>query len=395
MKVDSLLKDIYALCEEAEDVRRKKEANGDSFNVFNIIGLKTEEVRLHSALIAELLNPHGSHGLSNSCLKSFLKMLDLPSDYFDSTKISKDYKERYIGPVTKSEGGRIDIIIEDGNHALIIENKIYAEDQENQMLRYYNYARKRFPKGYKLVYLTLDGCEPDECSFGGKDFEIDYLSYKNEIVDWLNECIDIAIRKKKSLIKNVLIQYQDLIKQLTNTDMDTKYSKQLLNTMLAPENAIAVGEMLSIQSDWLSEIIRLYIFEPLKIFAIENGMSSDVDMDYGEGGFWMYKKEWKYYGLYVWTDRKNDWCNMYVGVSNFDTPKRNEKILKRDFQKMDCLENVPCDEWPYGWEYLPEDIRNWDYGITREIVEGKVAGYLKEKFNEMLQEIEEKNLEMP
>lgn len=147
MKVDSLLKDIYALYEEAEDVRRKKEANGDSFNVFNIIGLKTEEVRLHSALIAELLNPHGSHGLSNSCLKSFLIMLGLPLDYFDYAKISNDYKERYIGSVTKNEGGRIDIIIEDGNHALIIENKIYAEDQENQCSDIITTRGKDFPKG--------------------------------------------------------------------------------------------------------------------------------------------------------------------------------------------------------------------------------------------------------
>jgi len=39
----------------------------------------------------------------------------------------------------KTKGGRIDIYIESNNKYIFIENKIYAEDQENQLLRYRNY----------------------------------------------------------------------------------------------------------------------------------------------------------------------------------------------------------------------------------------------------------------
>ena len=39
---------------------------GENFNVFNVLGLWSEEVRLHSAMLAELLNPDGSHGCSEA-----------------------------------------------------------------------------------------------------------------------------------------------------------------------------------------------------------------------------------------------------------------------------------------------------------------------------------------
>ncbi len=63
------------------DEQRKRD-NGDFFNVFNTIGLWSEEVRLHSSFIAELLNPKGSHGLTHRFLQAFIEELDLdlPAD---------------------------------------------------------------------------------------------------------------------------------------------------------------------------------------------------------------------------------------------------------------------------------------------------------------------------
>ena len=396
MEIESLLAEISKIYRQAEKNRLEKVKQGDFFNVFNTIGLLTEEVRLHSAFLAELLNPQGTHGLSSLFLKAFLKRLGLPNNYLDVYKVSQDNKEKLIGPVTDKEGGRIDIIIEDGKHAVIIENKIYAEDQKNQLLRYYNYGKENYQDGFILIYLTLDGHEPNECSLGNKRFAFVCLSYSCEIVDWLDECILIA--NQKPLVKSVIIQYKELLKQITHTDMDTNYSEQLLNTMLKPENVIAVGEMLSVQNDWLYRIINQYIWEPLKRFADEKQMNFVIDINYefgfGENGVWIYKKEWKHYGIFVWTDRKNDWYNMYIGVSDFGSPKRNERISKKNYLKLKCLKEDPCDGWPYGWEYLRDDIMNWDYDITEKIVSGDVANYIKAKFNEILQEIEEKKIIM-
>ena len=77
------LESISKLYEQEKKVEEKKREEGEFFNVFNTIGLRTEEVRLHSAFIAELLNPKGSHGLSQLFLQAFLEVIGVQDDCFD------------------------------------------------------------------------------------------------------------------------------------------------------------------------------------------------------------------------------------------------------------------------------------------------------------------------
>lgn len=386
--IEKIITDVRSLYKQAEKRRKQKELQGEFFNVFNTIGLRTKEVRLHSAFIAELLNPRGSHGLSNKFLQAFLVELGLPSDYVKDAK--ERITERNIGSKTKNEGGRIDIIVEDGKKAVIIENKIFAEDQESQLLRYFNFGKKQFGKNFKLVYLTLDGDEPDEESLGGKDFPFEIFSYRNNIVDWLDECIEIA--KDKPLARAVIIQYRDLVKQITNTDMDTKYEEKLLDMMVAPDNAIAMSELLTIEDEWFSRIMNIYIWKPLEEYAYSKNMKMDkYDEDRREGGAWIYKEEWEYCGLFVWTDSPRYWNNMYVSIGYYESPGR-KRIKKENRIKLDCLEEEPDKEDPYGWELLHPDIRNWDSSVTKEIVTKRVVKDIIKKFEQILNEIEEKKI---
>lgn len=94
--------------------------------------------------------------------------------------------EHYIGAVTETEGGRIDILIYNKTNKVIIENKIFAGDQVNQLLRYYNYD-----KAAKLYYLTLFGTGPSEESTGKGQLKFDpnnCLSYASDILQWLEKC---------------------------------------------------------------------------------------------------------------------------------------------------------------------------------------------------------------
>ena len=392
--ITTMLEAIWKLHYQQKKVEEKKREEGEFFNVFNTIGLRTEEVRLHSAFIAELLNPKGSHGLSHHFLQAFLEVIEISDGYINYCQCEQnDIVEHVIGPVNDmgTEGGRIDIIIEDGNHAVIIENKIYASDQKNQMLRYNNYAKKEFPNGYKLVYLSLDGHEPDDCSLGKDEYKV--ISYEKEIVEWLEKCYTIS--EGKPLVQSVIKQYSELVKQITNTDMDTKYREELLSIMLSPENTIAVSEVLKLQNEWMGRIYDKYIWEPLEDYAKQKNMKFGKQCEYGEGGAWIYREEWKFYGVFVWTDRKNDWYNMYVGVSWYEEPKKGSTIYKKDYQKLNCLSEIPCHGWPYGFEYLQNTIRNWDYNITEAIVQRKVFDYIKQKFNEIIAEIDKLQLRMP
>ena len=64
--------------------------------LFQILGVSTSEVRLHSAILAELLNPNASHGLLSKFLLSFLNNIirreNAPFDFdVDSAKVSIEY----------------------------------------------------------------------------------------------------------------------------------------------------------------------------------------------------------------------------------------------------------------------------------------------------------------
>jgi hypothetical protein len=84
--ISPMLSEIYKLYIAAKQTENKRIEQGETFNIFNILGLRSEEVRLHSALIAELLNPKGRHGCASLFLKSFLKTIEVDNDYINLKK---------------------------------------------------------------------------------------------------------------------------------------------------------------------------------------------------------------------------------------------------------------------------------------------------------------------
>lgn len=384
-QLSKMFADIRERYQVAQEIENRRREQGEFFNVFNVIDLRVDEVRLHSAMLAELLNPNGSHGLGVQFLNAFLEVAGVERGFIDCSRCSANCTERYIGVKTETEGGRIDIIIEDGNHAIIIENKIYASDQENQLLRYYNYGRKKFSNGFKLLYLTLDGCEPNECSLGGKSVDYQIISYENEIIEWLEECSNIASDKYNAKI--VINQYCHLIKELTSKDMDSQYLEQLRAITLAPENIICVSEILKIQDEWLEAVIDKYIWQPLKEYAKSRGL------EYGEDDYyvWIYKPEWKYYGIHIDYDR-----GYYVGISHYNKPNRLNRLYKKDQRELSSLREKPCAEmpdWPYGWEYL--NNKEWGYDAIKDIINGVVVDEIIKKINEIFEEIDMCGVRMP
>ena len=85
--------------------------------------------------------------------------------------------------------GRIDILVTDNSsNAILIENKIYAKDQNSQLLRYSKYGNSK-QKSCSLLYLTLYGSKPSIESLAGLlEGEYQTISYSQNIVKWLEAC---------------------------------------------------------------------------------------------------------------------------------------------------------------------------------------------------------------
>lgn len=67
--IQNLLKDVQSKIDLYE---KHKELSGENFNIFSIMGMESDEVFTHSAIISELLNPKGSHGLGSKPLELFI-----------------------------------------------------------------------------------------------------------------------------------------------------------------------------------------------------------------------------------------------------------------------------------------------------------------------------------
>ena len=72
IKLTQLLRKISEVLINEKARHEELRKRGESFNVFDILGLSTNEVRLHSAFLAELLNPNGTHGLGSQFLFAFI-----------------------------------------------------------------------------------------------------------------------------------------------------------------------------------------------------------------------------------------------------------------------------------------------------------------------------------
>lgn len=210
---------------------------GKSFNVFNIVGRATDEVKGHSAFIAELLNPQGSHGQDTAFLKLFLKHLQS----LDASPIKDKHlpnhdagwtvqtEVAFDGGPEGSMGGRIDILLQCNDTRLIIENKIYAGDQPHQLERLRRFAERN--KTTTLLYLTLNGRPPNNCSEEFvKESGLVLLSYNTDIDAWLGQCTEAAALIAP--VREVVEQYRRLIQHLTNRGSQKELVMDIANELV-------------------------------------------------------------------------------------------------------------------------------------------------------------------
>ena len=196
MELEQLLNQIAIWSNREQTIRREKYKRGESFNIFKACGVDHYEVT-HSSIIAEFLNPKGSHGQGTLFVEAFIEKLKLQD--FDFSLNDIVVSTEYVIP-----NGRFDIIIYNGDkQAIIIENKIYAQDQWMQLKKYDDYAKYKYSNGYRIVYLTLDEHLPTDEASNSVDFVP--ISYKFHIIDWLIQCKHLAI--DKPLIRETLNQY--------------------------------------------------------------------------------------------------------------------------------------------------------------------------------------------
>ena len=382
LDIQRFFQEVASICALEQAQQEERNRKGENYNLFSILSIERYELK-HSALIANLLDPKGSHGCGDAFLRAFFEIALKGTAYpFESSTPPNSYTEHYIGPIAGDTGGRIDILVESSRYGLIIENKIYAGDQDKQLTRYDNYGKETFgADGYLLVYLTLYGCDASKESTATKSAEeVGYLrlSYAEDILRWLEQCVRLA--DNKPLVRESLNQYIRTIKQLTYQDMNQENIQTIIDLAVDHPEVVAT---LSSKRDAIAEGIReKYIFAKLEKYADQKGwLYDDSESSYNEEEpkIRLRKEGWDG-SIIISADSENKksnygwWMNLWIGIDSKVTGAK----------KLACLEKQ-SPEYPMGWEYLTTP--NWYSAENFPAMKTSVAQEIINKLDEIIEEL--------
>jgi hypothetical protein len=182
------------------------------FNVFRLLRLENDEVRLHSKLIGYFLDPRGQHGQGTLFLDGFISCLKTISSFplvFPPTLNTRGWR---ISTEKFTIKGNLDIVLGGRQDGIlcVIENKILAGEGREQLGRYRDWLdlHRKVPLPL-LVFLTPDGREAETIS---SDDPYLRLSYAKHIRSWLQETIPKICPHH---VKVIAEQYLEIVENLT------------------------------------------------------------------------------------------------------------------------------------------------------------------------------------
>lgn len=338
-KLKSLLDQLRVIVTKEQVASNERYLRGESFNIFEVCGVNHYEVT-HSAIIAELLNPQGTHGQRLAFVQEFIESINI-----------QDFNFELVGVGVTTElvtpDGRIDIVISNSKQqAIIIENKIYASDQWAQLKRYDNFAKAKYTNGYKILYLTLNGHDPsDEES---QKVEYTTISYKHHIVDWLLRCKHLAI--DKPMIRETLKQYIQHIKKLTNT-IDMENNNSIIKLLIShPQETLKI---LNSQNELDEYIVKEYLFHALREVAQEVNMKFDCKdtnrfFSKSSHAWFSFTPKTKSTWYIAFEFGSANWRTLEVGLVWDEKHRESRKAMKH----LPIFRRKPNDLWFHGLDYV-------------------------------------------
>ena len=380
-ELQNLLRQVATITQKNSEILN---ATGGRFNMFRICGVNHYE-NTHSAIIAELLNPKGTHSLKSELLEAFLSLIDkdfVPTDFNPSNAtVYTEYT---------TDKGRIDILIKDTNkNALIIENKIYAADQYEQLKRYEQFAKKEF-KAYQIYYLTLWGSEASLQSGEGVNYLT--ISYADTIIRWLDKCI--ALSARLPLVRETLIQYSNHLKILTNQDMNAKNQEEIVKTLADFGNLEAVQNVFLNYPKVFDYLAKQYFNPKMEEFAHQKGLiyhyERTDEKNHGSYiSFYITKEQWK---EKIGIDFDFEEGSYYYGVYNdpkkYQLSQENKTFLHQQLREKG-IPVLDTDWYPFYENIESLTIASWESDIVKSDIFFKSC---KSKIETLLEVLEEMNL---
>jgi len=191
-----------ALIPKILSVKQDYSINPPNLNIFDGFNIGKNELK-HCSLLAWFFNPGGNHSQGELFLNCFLKKFEVKEilQYTQGGYFTVSTEDNY------SEQGRVDISIYNKSFWLIIEAKIMANEQDDQIERYNEILNKKsmalgIPRSMcKIFFLTTDGRNPDS---GKADFNVRWKDIAEVLQNFATYC-------KNEYILSTAMQYSNFI----------------------------------------------------------------------------------------------------------------------------------------------------------------------------------------
>jgi hypothetical protein len=181
-----------------------------SFNIFRFLKFERQE-ELHSRFITFLLNPRESHGQGHLFLDTFLKIIKSKYPDFLVPETTGNRGTWLVQREVFTKFGHMDIVLRNPLCGVmyVIENKVDAGEQLEQIKRYGDYLKKHVGDSpiQGLLFLTVSGY------FAQTAGTTQYypIAYISEIQDWLTKVLpDVEAVTVRETIRQYLFLIQSL-----------------------------------------------------------------------------------------------------------------------------------------------------------------------------------------
>lgn len=353
-------------------------ATGEHYNIFKILGIGHYEVLTHSPMLADLLSPNGAHCQHDAFLRLFVKQMGVAPFHTASAQVKL---EHYIGPVTEKSGGRIDIVITDKDkHAIFIENKIYAEDQDAQLQRY-----RAENKNADLFYLTLEGAMPsgfDEAKLKAEGVKC--ISYATDIRDWLLLCKKEAAAQPH--VRETISQYLHLVRDLTGQCTAQAMNHELIQKITAKPDDLAAYFALIAEEDNVKAALVAELDAQLDGAAKEANLQREgrcKDLHAKHSGICFTTKGLERNNLKIcFAFDCRGYHDLDFGFAKTEPIVAfglSDKLLRKFREKFSSFSaTTPTKQWP-AWANFEEPYSTWGAEAFQAIVSGILVENMKTK----------------
>ena len=236
---EKLLKEAY---EKSKDYLYE---DSSRYNLLSIIEKDRDEAHVHSKVIYSLLSQNWGKIDKETFLTLFLKEIGIEDEIIYNEKWEVSREKVFDLDTIK---GRLDFEIKSKDYIYIIEMKIDAGDQPEQLMRYQKFAKEQHKK-YKIFYLTLDGHNASKKSIGEEENleenqKVEYIniSFKEEILNWLGNCLKLVEGKENK--STCINQYIATVNEILGKEK-VKIKDNILKSSEDIKNAITIYKKLN------------------------------------------------------------------------------------------------------------------------------------------------------